>query len=139
MATTDIKLDIPTQYACSPHMSRMDDGATGLDDVSQVAQHVFGRLVKLATDSSSADAPGLANFHSDLWHDAMWIREYLTGTRFTFWFGYDESGTHIGTDPIIVPFRRTFYHVTVDIRADRLGARAYMTMARVIRPEGWRK
>lgn len=125
---------IPTQYAAAPPLPIQVNGEieSSLVDLSQVAQHVFGRLVQYATGAIPGEE-ALRHYHSDLWHDAEWLRNNLKGERMEFWFGFDSNGTHIGTDPVIIPFRKTFYRVTVEIRANRLGNDAYVLMARVQR------
>jgi hypothetical protein len=52
---------------------------------------IFGRLVRLAKGT-------LEQYHSDLYHDALWINEHVTGRLAVFFFSYNEGGTTIGTD-----------------------------------------
>lgn len=124
-----IKLDIPTQYEASPPMAIEIDGVkvTDLVDVAQVVHHVFGRLIQLA-------GPVVKHYHSDLYHDSVWLAANVTGNRFEFWFSFNESGTHIGTDSeYVVPWRVNAYHVTVELRPNRFGNSAYISLARVMR------
>lgn len=53
-----------------------------------VLQRIFGSLVRIA-------APVVQEFHGDLFHDAEWLRQHLTGPM-EFWFCARTSGTHIG-------------------------------------------
>lgn len=62
-------------------------------DVAKSVQLVFGHLFRIA-------APIVKWYHSDLYHDAMWLREYMVGESFTFLWSVDEDGTLIGTDLI---------------------------------------
>ncbi len=56
--------------------------------------HVFGALVQLASSIVQC-------YHSDLYHDAAWLSEHLTGPM-SFYFGVRTSGTHIGTDHALI-------------------------------------
>ncbi len=40
-------------------------------------------------------------YHSDLYHDAMWLHDYVDGPT-TFFFGVRPTGTHVGTDCLLV-------------------------------------
>jgi hypothetical protein len=51
---------------------------------------LFGELVKLVT-------PIVKRYHSDLYHDALWIKDNVEGP-ITFQYGVSKNGTHIGTD-----------------------------------------
>lgn len=53
-------------------------------------QRIFGALVKLA-------APVVMEYHGDLFHDASFIRDEITGPC-TFYFAVRASGTHITFD-----------------------------------------
>lgn len=58
-------------------------------DARSIRALLFGELVKRATPIES--------YHSDLFHDALWIDKYVTG-EFTWYWMVHDSGTHIGTD-----------------------------------------
>lgn len=70
-------------------MSKIHTLGVGID-VGQVRAHVFGHLVKLADGVLTA-------YHSDLYHDALWLRDVLNGPM-TFCWSVGESGTGIGED-----------------------------------------
>lgn len=57
-------------------------------DATALHQRIFGYLVQLAT-------PVVKEYHGDLFHDAMWLRENLTGPG-AFLYCVRHSGTHIG-------------------------------------------
>lgn len=61
-------------------------GATTVDD-SKAA--TFGHMVRLA-------APIMRAFQGDLFYDAQWLNDVMTGQSFTFVFAVDQSGTEIG-------------------------------------------
>lgn len=56
-------------------------------------QLIFGQLVKLA-------CPVVMHYHSDLYHDAMWLNSHIPDEvyRFVFFYGVRATGTSIGTD-----------------------------------------
>ena len=59
---------------------------------------LFGALVGLTK--------GVVEFYdSDLYHDAVWIGEYVNGP-IDFYFGCDQTGTAIGTDSSLVRYSR---------------------------------
>jgi hypothetical protein len=91
---------------------------------------IFGRLVQLA-------APTLAAYESDLYHDALWINEHVTGRLSVFFFSYNEGGTTIGTDGGLNSHRANRFRVVahIDDRDD-----AYLTTERLgtDRPERMR-
>lgn len=65
---------------------------TGNTTINESARAgVFARLVGITR-------PILAHYTSDLYHDARWIAEHVTGDDFTFYYGVRETGTSIGTD-----------------------------------------
>lgn len=64
-------------------------------DVAAVRQFVFAEMVKLA-------APVLTHYHSDLYHDALWLNEHVNGTRAVFAWSFNGTGTTIGTDETLV-------------------------------------
>lgn len=45
--------------------------------------------------------PVVKEYRSDLFHDAMWLREHLTSERLEFDFMVRHSGTNIGTSASI--------------------------------------
>jgi len=75
-------------------------------DVADVAQFVFGELVRLSQYTITA-------YWSDLYHDALWIREYVKGDSYTFFWSVNESGTNIGEDRESVTHRANAYKITV--------------------------
>lgn len=75
-------------------------------DVSVLASAVFGEMIKLS-------APIVAHYHGDLYHDAMWLSEFLTGQRLDFAWSFDGNGTNIGTDESLVLRRRVWVRFTV--------------------------
>ncbi len=61
------------------------------DSVTESVRAIlFGYLVRLAR-------PVQENYHSDLYHDAMWITSNVTDAT-EFEFVVRQNGTHIGTD-----------------------------------------
>ena len=62
--------------------------------VDNEPQFIFGQLVKLAIDK------GIAHYHSDLYHDAIWIRRHWEAIveAGVFFYGVRETGTSIGLD-----------------------------------------
>lgn len=81
-----------------------DNTATGIE--SAVAE-VFGRLLNLGL-------PLLTHYHSDLYHDALWLQEHLKGPSMVFFFGIRPTGTSIGRDVKLVRGYNTIaYRVTV--------------------------
>ncbi len=75
-----------------------------LTDVTIARGKVFGELVKLAIGR-------LNDYHSDLYHDATWLQEYMSGDRFEFFWSVDATGTTIGTEPIAL--REYAFRLTV--------------------------
>lgn len=71
-----------------PTIQFLCEGWNELDD--SIRARFFGELVKLA-------APVLERYHSDLYHDARWVRENVTGPMVIF-FGADDFGTDIGDE-----------------------------------------
>lgn len=57
-------------------------------DSDVLPQRIFGHLVRLA-------APVVKEYHGDLYHDAMWVKETISGPT-EFLFLVRHSGTHIG-------------------------------------------
>lgn len=78
-----------------------------MTDVSEVASLVFGELVKLT-------APVLQAYHSDLYHDALWLSANLKGRSVTFPYSYDNCGTSLVSEPKIA-VRLFAYRVTVSL------------------------
>lgn len=96
-------------------------------DGSALHQRIFGHLVVLAT-------PVVKEYHSDLFHDALWIKETVTGPT-SFLFLVRHSGTHLGRSAALmfesVHYDAVLYNIdlSVDERKrwtltiDLLGAR----------------
>lgn len=59
---------------------------------------LFGELVSLA-------APIQEHYQSDLYHDALWVNEFVTGPC-TFWFSVGPWGTSIDNSEALVAWRR---------------------------------
>lgn len=78
---------------------------TSATDVRPALSAVFGELVKLAT-------PVLGSYHSDLYHDALWLDQHATGPVFVFYWSVDRSGTTIGTQP--TGLREHAYRMTIE-------------------------
>lgn len=55
---------------------------------------LFGHMVKISQ-------PFIAAYHSDLYHDAMWLNRHVAGEASFYWMPR-ECGTNIGTDPKLV-------------------------------------
>jgi hypothetical protein len=83
------------------------------DDVSEVAQRVFGLLVEMAQ-------PVVRCYYSDLYHDALWLKDYLQGKEFKFVWSVGECGTWItDDDPSTITWdmhRKDLYRVTVRVK-----------------------
>lgn len=75
-----------------------------LTEVSQSRAASFGELVKLAI-------PHIKHYHSDLFHDAVWLENNMSGESFAFYWSVSDTGTSIGTEPI--GLREHAYRVTV--------------------------
>lgn len=96
-------------------MVELDKGVTtkvhtlgvGQTDIAEVRQFVFDHLLQL-TDGV------VKSYRSDLYHDAMWLREYLTEPM-AFYFSVGECGTHIGTDEALSRYREHVYRCTVAV------------------------
>jgi hypothetical protein len=60
------------------------------DCVDQVVAAAFGKMVELC-------APVLRHYHSDLYHDAVWLFRTVeqTGDDVVVWWAFNESGTCI--------------------------------------------
>lgn len=78
-----------------------DNTVTGVESAHAL---IFGRLAELAF-------PVLTAYHSDLFHDALWIRDTVTGELFTFFWSVDQSGTALSLDN--TGMRENAYRVTV--------------------------
>jgi len=74
----------------------------------------------------------LEHYHSDLFHDALWIGKYVNGHGDYFHYGANDMGTGIGTDDIHLDFRsdlqlsvtvvnveRVWYAMIVDVKGIR--------------------
>jgi hypothetical protein len=57
---------------------------------------MFGKLVDLSIEV-------VQHYRSDYYHDAKWIQEHVDGPS-TFYYGFREWGTSIGTDPKLVAY-----------------------------------
>jgi hypothetical protein len=76
-------------------------------DVDSMRAQLFGALVERA-------APLVEHYHSDLFRDAQWLMEHLSGPL-VFWFGADVCGTAIGTDRSLIRMsRRNSWLVVVE-------------------------
>lgn len=54
---------------------------------------IMGELVKLA-------APFVEHYHSDFYHDAMWLQANVRG-ECEFYFSFDECGTYLSENPLL--------------------------------------
>ena len=61
---------------------------------TNVTAKLFGHLVQEAM-------PVLQNYHSDLYHDALWLDRNVTGET-TFYYAVDDMGTSIGQERDLV-------------------------------------
>ncbi len=77
-------------------------------DLNQVPALVFGHLADLC-------APVLQAYRSDLYHDAMWLTEHVTGQAVSFFFAFTDSSTYIGDDEKLARMRQHVYTVTAFI------------------------
>lgn len=117
----------------APETSELGGGFT-LHTLTDVAHLIFGQLVRLSQ-------PHIERYYADLWHDAAWIGNNVTGEHAEFWFGADADGTAIGTDASLVArYRTNAWRITCDVTLDRWERKvAHISIAAVVRPEGWRK
>jgi hypothetical protein len=76
-----------THATPATHILRYD---TCLTDMRDVASEVFGHMVQLAR-------PVMVAYHSDLYHDALWLDQNLSGAEYTFFWSFNDTGTIIGT------------------------------------------
>lgn len=68
-------------------------------DAASIRAVVFGHMVRLAT-------PIVRHYVSDLYHDATWLTEHVTGDDARFLFAAREMGTTIGMEPeYVMQFR----------------------------------
>jgi hypothetical protein len=82
----------------------LDDGTR-----TSIRAKVFGHLVKLAS-------PTLEIHQGDLYHDAHWLDEHVTGTvTMGFYFAFNESGTDITESVGDVYRTENVYHVRLII------------------------
>lgn len=89
---------------------------TGLLEINDgLRARVFGELVRIAGTVMEA-------YQSDLWHDAAWIRENVTGPESTFYWSVNASGTSIGVEPGVGWVRERRYRVTVRVVDGRMTA-----------------
>lgn len=75
-------------------------------------QLIFGQLVKLA-------CPVVSHYHSDLYHDAMWLNSHIPDGmyRMVFFYGVRSTGTSIGTDhQLVATSNDHVYRITVTNR-----------------------
>jgi hypothetical protein len=79
-----------------------------MTDLSAVASIVFGHMVDLVH-------PVLSAYRSDLFHDAVFLNEKLTGTEFTFFYAFDGSGTDIAVDETGISPREHLFRLTVTL------------------------
>lgn len=111
--------------------TRLTNGGTS--SLADNRQLIFGQLMALAQ-------PLLKNYLSDIYHDAIWVSEHVTGDRFEFWYGVDDSGTAIGTDSVLVRYRNHAWRIVCELRPNRWNdLDVYMTVSAIVRPDGWRK
>ena len=68
---------------------------------------LYGHLVQYAM-------PLLERFHSDLYHDANWVKSFVT-TETVFYYSVDNSGTMIGEDKDIIFRHRKGLNLQVSI------------------------
>lgn len=74
--------------------------------IETAAAYVHGELAKLAM-------PVLRAYHSDLYHDALWIHEHVKGDAIEFFYSFNDTGTCIGTDSALVMTRPNVHHIHV--------------------------
>lgn len=71
---------------------------SGLYELQNAARALlFGKMLDEAIGMVKA-------FRSDFYHDADWMRRYLKDEDNSFYFGYREYGTSIGTELAAVDF-----------------------------------
>jgi hypothetical protein len=69
--------------------------------------HLFATLLDLAV-------PIVEHYRSDLFHDAGWVREHVTGNPLVFWFGARSTGTNLGTDSrLVIEFNDHVWRIEV--------------------------
>lgn len=77
---------------------------------TSILAHLFGQMVKRAT-------PVVHSYQGDLFHDAEWLRKYVTGECEFFWM-VRECGTNLGESAIVQEEisstePRVLYHVAL--------------------------
>lgn len=98
-------------------------GSGTFDDLAtSIRALTFGRLVERA-------APIVVHYRSDLYHDALWLAQWLTGPT-TFYFACDDWGTGIGTDESLVRAVRPSNVWRVDVTCEPSGGRDSSDYAR---------
>lgn len=60
---------------------------------TSILSHLFGEMVKRAV-------PVVNFYHGDLFHDAEWLREHVTG-ECSFWWMVRHSGTNLGESALV--------------------------------------
>lgn len=74
-------------------------------------QHIFAHMVRLAQ-------PIMTDFHSDLWHDALWLSKHAStvvpGAALHFYWSLGPTHTWLGDHPIADPYDGSvLYHFTL--------------------------
>src|SRR4051794_40653644 len=90
---------------------------TNINDLWQGPQLVFMHLAKLSQ-------PHLTEYQSDWYHDALWLSENMKGQAVEFYYSFNNSGTSIGVDPVVVQARAYSYRLVAFIK----GGSAYLNI-----------
>lgn len=64
-----------------------------------IRARIFGEMIKLAGNT-------VEHYHGDFYHDAMWLNEHMNEMEFSFYWGFDNCGTAMGTDLDLVKQQR---------------------------------
>lgn len=100
--------DLPTREDGRPDGQFLRNDLTSLE---QAPQFVFGKLADLS-------APVLIAYRSDLYHDALWLQEHMTGQVLSFFYSFNQTGTYIGEDESLARMREHVYKLTAFIVGD---------------------
>lgn len=110
-------VDNPDDYYFGPRIP-------GPDQDSFRAQ-IFHELAKLSMGT-------VVHYLSDFYRDAIWLKTYVTGDAFTFYFGFRDTGTSIGTDADLVKYGNSAQNVyRVDVTPTLHDSERKVTINRV--------
>lgn len=105
--------NVPTEQIVGNITTKQLTGWGTFDQCTSIRPLLFGFLANLYW-------PLADHYKSDLYHDAQWISTNVSGP-ITFYFGADQWGTAIGTDPINAFHTSREYGWKITLRCDERG------------------